>query len=119
MFAYQLTTLSIATLIYAAALMDYYANVDNFVSIFDACKTRQCFNITVINDETLEKLESFSVRLNVFDPYHNMEFLGVHDDGSIKSSIALFFIEIIINNKDAKIEIVDDRNECKDLYSMQ
>ena len=48
-----------------------------------------------------------------------MEFLGVHDDGSIKSSIALFFIEIIINNKDAKIEIVDDRNECKDLYSMQ
>ena len=65
---------------------------------FEECETRLCVNITLNNDMTLEKVESF----------HFQGYLGV--------STYNFNQRFIYGNFDAEIKIMDD-DECKNLYT--
>ena len=62
---------------------------------FEECDTRSCVNVTVNNDMTLEKVESFFVHGNLV-PLH-------------------FYIS---GKFDGVIQIIDD-DECKNLYTVK
>ena len=84
--------------IYAVAPMDYDPNLHPVMK-FDECVTRYCLNVTVNDDMTLEKVESFYVT-------HAPEIIVTFDLDDIR-------IVRIRNVSKAEIKIVD--NECKNL----
>ena len=75
--------------------MDYDDNT--YSRVFDGGITRQCYNIKIINDKTVEERESFNVTLKV-------NYLSINGTNNVFSCYLL---------SNTEIEIVDDRNECK------
>ena len=82
--------------------MDYDPMHTNARMVFDECVARYCMNVTINDDTTLEKVESFYVT-------HSREVLVVFVD----SDVSMIRIG---NVTKAEIKIVDD--ERKNLYSI-
>ena len=71
-------------LYYAVAPMDY--DMSQLPFKFEECDTRRCLNVTVNNDMTLEKAESFYVHPD-FDTrnlLYYISFFGIYYNGEIK-----------------------------------
>ena len=68
---------------------------------FDKCETIRCVNVTVNNDVTLEQEESFFIIADSYD------FLGHF------SYIFIFLYEPL----EGEMKIMDDKDECKNLYN--
>ena len=82
-------------LYHAVAPMDY-VSLSRHLLEFEECDTRHCMNVTVNNDVTLEKVESFSI-FGFFNTYLQ------------------HFYGIINGTFGGEIKIMDD--ECKNLYT--
>ena len=94
MHAYYITVRSCLAVYHAVAPMDYVSTSDLSLK-FEECDTRSCLNVTVNNDMTLEKAESFYIFGSVNFNYHVIPY---H---------AGFY---------GQIKIMDD-DECKNLYT--
>ena len=81
----------------AVSSEDYVA-VFNFTLMFDRCQNRSCVNLTIVNDDVLEMVESFTVALGNPNP-----------DNSIQTEdrFAHLTSRISINPETAIIHIID------------
>ena len=56
----------------AVSSEDYVA-VSNFTLMFDKCQRKSCVNLTIVNDDVLEMVESFTVSLGNSNPSNSIQ----------------------------------------------
>ena len=87
----------------AVSSEDYVA-VSNFTLVFDRCQRKSCVNLTIVNDDVLEMVESFTVTLGNPNPNNSIQT----EDG-----FAHLTSRISINPETAEIHIIDnDGRDC-------
>ena len=50
-----------------------YVAVSNFTLMFDRCQRKSCVNLTIVNDDVLEMVESFTVSLGNPNPNNSIQ----------------------------------------------
>ena len=87
----------------AVSSEDYVA-VSNFTLMFDRCQRKTCLNLTIVNDDVLEMVESFTVSLGNTNPNNSIQ---------TEDRFAHLTSRISINPETAIIHIIDiDGGNC-------
>ena len=83
----------------AVSSEDYVA-VSNFTLMFDRCQMKSCVNLTIVNDDVLEMVESFTVSLGNLNPNNSIqtEDRFAHSTSRISIDPATAVIHIIDND---------------------
>ena len=88
----------------AVSSEDYVA-VSNFTLVFDRCQMKSCVNLTIVNDDVLEMVESFTVSLGNSNPSNSIQ---------TEDRFAHLASRISIDPETAEIHIID--SDGKGLY---
>ena len=93
--------------LFAVSYEDYVA-VSNFTLVFDRCQRKSCVNLTIVNDDVLEMVESFTVSLGNPNPNNSIQ---------TEDRFAHLASRISIDPETAEIHIIDnDSRDCTYVY---
>ena len=82
-----------------AVSSDDYVAVSTFTLVFDRCQRKSCVNLTIVNDDVLEMVESFTVSLGNPNPNNSIQ---------TEDRFAHLTSRISINPETAVIHIIDN-----------